>query len=103
VNIEFSAYQVNLFASASALFFALIWTVAWYRVRYSYMLILAAGWLGLCAYWGLVAVVAGPEPPIDFMVAVPYIRAALFGGIALLVVGKMALLRLVWKLRAEDE
>jgi hypothetical protein len=36
-------------------------------------------------------------------VAVPYIRAALFGGIALLVVGKMALLRLVWKLRAEDE
>jgi hypothetical protein len=103
MHIEFSAYQVNLFAAAAAMFFAVIWTIAWYRVRYAYMLILAFGWLGLCAYWGLVAVVAGPEPPADFMVVVPFIRGALFGGIALLVVGKLALLRLVWKLRAEDE
>jgi hypothetical protein len=100
VIIEFSAYQVNLYAATAALFSAFIWIVAWWRTRYAYMLLAALGWLGLCVYWGLVAVTAGPEPPVDFRAVIGYIRAALFIGITCVSAGKLAWLRVAWTLRA---
>ena len=99
VHVTWGAFSVNAAASIVALLFALIWLFAWRRLRYAYILLLACGWLGLCVYWGLLAISAGPAPVIDRAAIVVPVRATLLVSMGLLLAGKLAMLRLAWKLQ----
>lgn len=102
MHVSQGAFVVNLIASVAALLFALLWLAAWRRTRHGYMLLLAAGWAGLCVYWGMLAVSAGSNPVIDRATIAAVIRGELLVSIALLATGKAAMLRLAWKLQAWD-
>lgn len=99
VHVTWGAFSVNAAASIAALLFALIWLYAWRRMRYAYALLLAGGWLGLCAYWGLLAISAGPAPVIERGSIVVPVRATLLVSMALLLAGKLALLALACRLQ----
>lgn len=98
-HVTWGAFTINAMASVVALLFALIWLFAWRRMRYAYTLLLAAGWLGLCAYWGLIAISAGPAPVIERTAIVVPVRATLLVSMALLLAGKLALLVLACRLQ----
>lgn len=89
VHVTWGAFSVNAAASVAALLFALIWLFAWRRMRYAYTFLLAAGWLGLCVHWGLLAISAGPAPVIDRAAIVVPVRATLAVSMALLLAGKV--------------
>lgn len=99
VHVTWGAFTVNVAASVCALLFCLIWLFAWRRMRYAYALLLAGGWLGLCVYWGLLAISAGPAPVIERTAIVVPVRATLLISIGLLLAGKMALLALACRLQ----
>ena len=99
VHVTWGAFSVNVAASVAALLFCLIWLFAWRRMRYVYALLLAGGWLGLCAYWGMLAISAGPAPVIDRAVIVVPVRATLLASMGLLLAGKLALLTLACRLQ----
>lgn len=90
VHVTWGAFSVNAAASITALLFCLTWLFAWRRLRYAYMLLLAGGWLGLCVYWGLLAISAGPAPVIERGAIVVPVRATLLVSMALLLAGKVA-------------
>jgi hypothetical protein len=48
-----------------ALSSAAVWLLLWRRARAPYMLLLLAGWLGLCLYWSMLAISSGPAPVVD--------------------------------------
>lgn len=100
--MSWGAYEVNLIASIAALAFALLWLIAWIRTRCAYMLPLAAGWLGLCVYWGLIAVSAGVEPMLSRAAIATAVRELLLVSVGLLALGKGALLRLAWRHKAGE-
>ena len=99
VHVTWGAFSVNAAASITALLFCLTWLFAWRRLRYAYMLLLAGGWLGLCVYWGLLAISAGPAPVIERGAIVVPVRATLLVSMALLLAGKVALLALACRLQ----
>jgi hypothetical protein len=99
VHVTWGAFSINAAAAVSALLFSLIWLFAWRRMRYAYTLLLAGGWLGLCVYWGLLAVSAGPAPVIERTNIVVPVRATLLVSMALLLAGKLALLVLACRLQ----
>lgn len=90
VHVTWGAFSVNAAASIVALLFSLIWLSAWRRMRYAYALFLAAGWLGLCVYWGLLAISAGPAPVMERGAIVVPVRATLLVSMGLLLTGKVA-------------
>jgi hypothetical protein len=100
VHVSWGAFEVNVTASVASLLFALIWLAGWRRTRHGYMLTLAAGWVGLCAYWGMIAISAGPAPEISRAAIASVIREELLVSIALLAAGKLAMLRLAYRYRA---
>ena len=97
VHVTWGAFAANALASVAALLFVAIWLFSWRRTRYVYMLLLALGWLGLCVYWGLIAITAGPAPVIDRTAIVVPIRVTLLVSIGLLLASKMALLLLMYR------
>ncbi len=102
MHVLWGAFEVNVIASVASLLFALLWLAAWHRTRHGYMLLLAAGWLGLCGYWGMIAVSAGSAPVISRATIAGVIREWLLVTIALLAAGKLAWLRAAWKAQAWD-
>ena len=67
------AFESPLVLALMALSSAAVWLLLWRRARAPYMLLLLAGWLGLCLYWSLLAISAGPAPVLpraDIAVAV---------------------------------
>lgn len=102
MHVSWGAFEVNLFASLSSLLFALLWLAAWLRTRHGYMLLLAGGWLGLCGYWGMFAVSAGESPIVSRAVIATVIREWLLVCMALLLAGKLAMLRAAWRAQAWD-
>ena len=56
------AFESTLVLALMALSSAAVWLLLWRRARAPYMLLLLAGWLGLCLYWSLLAISAGPAP-----------------------------------------
>lgn len=102
MHVSWGAYEVNLVLSLAALAFALLWLIAWLRIRCSYMLLLAAGWSGLCVYWGLIAVSAGPAPFLDRGDIAPIVRSVGLVSMGIMALGKAALLRAARKYRAVD-
>lgn len=99
IHVTWGAFSVNVAASVAALLFGLIWLFAWRRMRYAYALLLAGGWLGLCVYWGLLAVSAGPAPVMERGAIVVPVRATLLVSMGLLLAGKLALLVLACRLQ----
>ena len=99
VHVTWGAFSVNAAASITALLFALIWLFVWRRMRYAYMLLLAGGWLGLCGYWGLLAISAGPAPVIDRAAIVVPVRATLLVSMGLLLAGKVTWLTLACRVQ----
>lgn len=99
MHTSWGAYEVNVIATIASLFFAAIWFVAYRRTRHGYMLLLAVGWVWLCAYWGLVAISAGARPLLlrsDILVS---IRCILLIAMTFLVMGKLAMLRTAYRYR----
>lgn len=99
MHVSWGAYEVNVTASVAALLFALIWLATYRRGRRGYMLLMAAGWAGLCCYWGMIAVSAGAAPLVSRAVIASGLREVLLVSVALLATGKLAMLRLAWKLQ----
>ena len=67
------AFESPLMLALMALSSSAVWLLLWRRSRAPYMLLLLAGWLGLCLYWSLLAISAGPAPVLpraDIAVAV---------------------------------
>ncbi len=99
MHVSWGAFEVNATASVAALLFALIWLATYRRGRRGYMLLMAAGWAGLCVYWGMIAVSAGDAPVVSRAVIASVLRETLLVSIALLAAGKAAMLRLAWRLQ----
>ena len=102
LHVSWGAYEVNVTASIAALLFALLWLAAWLRTRHAYMLLLAAGWAGLCVYWGMIAVSAGSAPVVSRAAIAGMIREWLLLSIALMAAGKGLWLRAAWRAQAWD-
>lgn len=96
VHVTWGAFAVNVAASIASLAFATLWLIAWRRARAGYMLLLAVGWFGLCVYWGLLAVSAGPDPVLSRANIATMVRYLLLVSMAAMAAGKVALLRLAW-------
>jgi hypothetical protein len=103
VHVSWGAYEINVIASVASLLFALLWLAGWTRTRHGYMLTLAVGWVGLCAYWGLIAITAGEAPVVKRATMAPLIRGELMISMALLAAGKLAMVRRAYKDRAGSE
>lgn len=99
MHTSWGAFEVNVVATIASLFFAVIWFVAWRRTRHGYMLLLAVGWVWLCAYWGLVAISAGAQPMLKRVDILVPIRCILLVAMAFLVTGKLAMLRTAYRFR----
>ena len=56
------AFEVNAAAALVALLAAVVRLASWRKTGHGYMLWLCAGWLGLCVYFSLLAISAGPAP-----------------------------------------
>lgn len=97
MHISIGAFEINTAASALALLFGGIWLMGWSRTRIGYMLPLALGWWGLCIYWGLLAVSAGPAPVVDRSDIAPMVRGVLLVSVTLLAWGKVAMLLMAWR------
>jgi hypothetical protein len=96
--MQISAFTNSTFSALAACFFGIIWLAAWWRVRHTHMLIVAAGWAVICAGWMVSAIANGPNPYMPLDDARPYIRGCLFVGTVLLVCGKLGMLFLVYKM-----
>ena len=95
--MSWGAYEVNVIASVASLLFALLWLAGWRRTRHGYLLLLAAGWAGLCMYWGMIAISAGSAPLLSRAAIASVLREQLLVSIAFLVAGKLAMLRLAYR------
>lgn len=62
MHVSIGAVEINIFGAVCALTFAALHALRWRHVRQGYYIPLSLGWLGLCAYWSLIAVSAGPDP-----------------------------------------
>ncbi len=102
MHVSLGAFEVNVIASVLSLLFALLWLAAWLRTRHAYMLLLAAGWAGLCGYWGMLAITAGTAPLVSRAAITGIIREWLLLCMALLLAGKAAWLRAAWRAQAWD-
>ena len=91
------AFESPLMLALMALSSSAVWLLLWRRSRAPYMLLLLAGWLGLCLYWSMLAISAGPAPVLprgDIAVAVRVLGVV----VALVIVaGKILLLRQMWR------
>lgn len=97
-HATFLALEANWFAAIVALLSASIWLVLWQRSRQGYSLACALGWMGLCAYWSLIAISAGPAPWVSRDdVALP-VRALLIVSMGAMLAGKGVFLWRAWRL-----
>ena len=91
------AFESPLMLALMALSSSAVWLLLWRRSRAPYMLLMLAGWLGLCLYWSMLAISAGPAPVLprgDIAVAVRVLGVV----VALVIVaGKILLLRQMWR------
>ena len=87
------AMEVNWFAALVAVFSAASWLVMWHAQRRAYALLLAWGWIGLCAYFSLIAISAGPAPVFARADIALAVRLILVASMALLGGGKLLLVR----------
>ncbi len=102
MHVSPGTFEINVIASVSSLLFALLWLAAWRRTRHVYMLLLAAGWAGLCGYWGMIAISAGAAPLVSRAAIASVIREWLLLCMVLLLAGKAAWLRAAWRAQAWD-
>ena len=58
------AFQINIYAAAVSVFAVVVTFALWRKMHCRYMLPFAVGWLGMTAYWSLLAITAGPAPAI---------------------------------------
>lgn len=58
------AFQINIYAAAVSIFAVVVTFALWRKTRCRYMLPFSLGWLGMTAYWSLLAITAGPAPAI---------------------------------------
>lgn len=93
VHTSMLALEANWFAALIALLSAAMWLTIWYRTHQGYALLCALGWCGLCVYWSLLAVSAGPAPVFARAETALVARMVIMGSMALLGAGKMWLLR----------
>lgn len=100
MHVSTGAFAVNVFMSIVSLAATVIWLLMWRHARCGYMLLLCAGWAGLCLYWSLIAVSAGSNPVWSRADLALAIRAVLLVSGAVLVWGKIALLRTAWRYSA---
>ena len=86
------AFESALVLALMALSSAAVWLLLWRRSRAPYMLLLLAGWLGLCLYWSLLAISAGPAPVVDRTIVAVAVRV--LGIVVALVIaaGKLCML-----------
>jgi hypothetical protein len=59
------AFESALVLALMALSSAAVWLLLWWRSRVFYMLLLLVGWLGLCFYWLLLAILVGFASVVD--------------------------------------
>lgn len=76
---------------------AMVWLLLWRRSGMSYMLPLAAGWFGLCLYWSLLAVSAGPLPVVARAELAFWVRLLGLGAAGVMSAGKLLLLLHMWR------
>ncbi len=74
-----------------------VWLMLWSRQRERYMLVSALFWLGLCGYFAIGAVSAGAHPIVTRGDIAEPLRAWGLFVAALIVAGKMLLLRALWR------
>ena len=91
------ALEANWFAALVAVLSAAIWLVIWARSRQGYALLCAGGWLGLCIYWSLLAISAGPQPVLVRGSIALVVRVLLVLAAAALGGGKLWLAWLAWR------
>ena len=97
MHISPGAFEVNAAAALVALLAAVVRLATWRKTGHGYMLLLALGWLGLCAYWSLLAISAGYSPRWNRDELTPVIRSILAGAVVFMAAGKLAMLRVVWR------
>ena len=91
------AFESPLLLALMALSSSAVWLLLWKRTRARYMLLLLPGWLGLCVYWSLLAVSAGPAPVIargDIAVAVRVLGVVVA---VIMETGKVLMLLRMWR------
>ena len=91
------AFESPLLLALMALSSTAVWLLLWRRARAPYMLLLLGGWLGLCMYWAMLAISAGPAPMVargDIAVAVRVLGIVVA---AVIEAGKLLLLLRMWR------
>lgn len=91
------AFESALLLALMALSSAAVWLLLWRSTRTRYMLLLLAGWLGLCIYWAMLAISAGPAPMVargDIAVAVRVLGIIVA---AVIEAGNLLMLRQMWR------
>lgn len=86
-----------LVLSIVSLWSAGVWLMLWRQQRQRYMLISALFWLAFCAYFAAGAVSAGSHPAVTRSEIAEPLRAWGLGVAALIVTGKLLLLRALWR------
>lgn len=99
VHVGLGAFEINSIASVSAMFFASLWYLGYTKTRNRYMLYLSVGWIGLCFYWGMIAVTSGPKPLWGRADLTLPIRLTLLVSIIILIWGKFSMMVTAWRLR----
>ena len=97
MHVSMLALEANWFGAMVALLSAALWIVIWRRVRHPYALLCAWGWAGLCVYWSLLAVSAGPAPMVARAHIALIVRVLLVGSMAALGGGKLWLTWHAWQ------
>ena len=92
------AIEVNAAAAVVALLAAIIHLMLWRKQRHAYPALISCGWMGLCIYWALLAISAGQSPIWNRGELAPVIRGVLAVSVVLLLAGKAAMFRAMWRL-----
>jgi hypothetical protein len=98
MHVGFLAQESATVASAMSLVFAAIILFAWLLgFRAWWMLFGAGGLLGLCVYWGMLAVSAGPAPVVSRADIALWVRVVLLVAFLLLTVAFGLIAGRLWR------
>ena len=90
------AFESPFLLAIMALSSSIVWLMLCRRTHARYMLLLAAGWAALCAYWSLLAISAGPSPVMGRGEIAVLARGLGIAAAAMLSGGKLLMLRRLW-------